>query len=131
MKVTTPTLPTSVSQGPLPASRKIYHSGEVHQNLRVPMREISLHPSANEPPVITSYSIHYTKLYDKGLKVVATSPEDGVVEAVEEDGDRFVVGVQWHPEIHNDDPSTVNLFKAFVAACAEFAGSRVPRNNFV
>ncbi|MFA6559996.1 MAG: gamma-glutamyl-gamma-aminobutyrate hydrolase family protein, partial [Candidatus Obscuribacterales bacterium] len=33
----------------------------------------------------------------KDLKVAATT-EDGVTEAVEVPGDRFVVGVQWHPE---------------------------------
>jgi phosphomethylpyrimidine synthase len=34
-----------------PASRKVYKSGTVHQGLRVPMREIDLHPAAAEPPV--------------------------------------------------------------------------------
>jgi phosphomethylpyrimidine synthase len=36
---------------PLPASRKVYHSGTLHRDLRVPMREVSLHPSAAEPPL--------------------------------------------------------------------------------
>jgi phosphomethylpyrimidine synthase len=36
---------------PLPASRKIYKPGALHRELRVPMREISLHPSAAEPPL--------------------------------------------------------------------------------
>jgi phosphomethylpyrimidine synthase len=35
----------------LPASRKIYHSGSLHAGLRVPMREIELHPSSAEPPL--------------------------------------------------------------------------------
>ena len=35
----------------LPASRKIYRSGVLHADLRVPMREITLHPSAAEPPL--------------------------------------------------------------------------------
>lgn len=42
----------AVSQGPLPASRKVYHSGEQFKNLRVPMREIALHPSSGEAPVV-------------------------------------------------------------------------------
>ena len=41
----------TVSAGPLPASRKIYVKGTVAPNIRVPMREITLHPSANEKPV--------------------------------------------------------------------------------
>ena len=36
----------------LPASRKIYRPGTLHPHLRVPMREITLHPSAGEPPLI-------------------------------------------------------------------------------
>ncbi|NOZ65293.1 MAG: phosphomethylpyrimidine synthase ThiC [Alphaproteobacteria bacterium] len=40
-----------VSTGPLPASRKIYVSGTVAPDIRVPMREIDLHPSAGEKPV--------------------------------------------------------------------------------
>ena len=40
-----------VTQGPLPASTKIYLKGEIHPEIRVPMREIALHPTAGEPPV--------------------------------------------------------------------------------
>ncbi|NOZ42034.1 MAG: phosphomethylpyrimidine synthase ThiC, partial [Alphaproteobacteria bacterium] len=40
-----------VSTGPLPASRKIYVAGTVAPDIRVPMREITLHPTANEKPV--------------------------------------------------------------------------------
>lgn len=70
---------------------------------------------------------HHQAIRDlgKGLTAVAYCPDDHVIEAVEEAGDRFVFGVQWHPEINNDDPSTLNLFKAFVDACAEFAASRM------
>jgi phosphomethylpyrimidine synthase len=34
-----------------PASRKVYHPGRLHADLRVPMREIALHPSSGEPPL--------------------------------------------------------------------------------
>jgi phosphomethylpyrimidine synthase len=34
-----------------PASHKVYKSGRVHPGLKVPMREIALHPSAQEPPL--------------------------------------------------------------------------------
>ena len=36
---------------PLPASRKVYKSGSLHEGLRVPMRQIELHPSAGEAPL--------------------------------------------------------------------------------
>ncbi|RWD43679.1 MAG: phosphomethylpyrimidine synthase ThiC, partial [Mesorhizobium sp.] len=47
MNALTPT----VSTGPLPASRKIHKSGILHPQVRVPMREIAVHPTAGEPPV--------------------------------------------------------------------------------
>ncbi len=34
-----------------PSSRKVYKSGRLHADLRVPMREIALHPSAGEAPL--------------------------------------------------------------------------------
>ena len=40
-----------VTQGPLPASRKVYKNGRLHDGLNVPLREIAVHPSAGEPPV--------------------------------------------------------------------------------
>lgn len=45
-------IPTiDVTTGPLPASTKIYVPGELHPHIRVPMRQIALHPTANEAPV--------------------------------------------------------------------------------
>ena len=35
----------------LPASRKVYRQGSLHAGVRVPMREISVHPTAGEPPL--------------------------------------------------------------------------------
>ena len=43
---------SDITTAPLPASRKIYVGGEIHPDIRVPMREISLHETANEPPVL-------------------------------------------------------------------------------
>jgi len=45
-------IPTiEVTTGALPASRKIYVAGRLHPDIRVPIREIDLHETANEPPV--------------------------------------------------------------------------------
>ncbi|MBN9885864.1 phosphomethylpyrimidine synthase ThiC [Salipiger abyssi] len=44
-------LSPTVTTGPLPASRRVWHRGERHPDIRVPMREIDLHPTAGEPPV--------------------------------------------------------------------------------
>jgi phosphomethylpyrimidine synthase len=44
-------VPLQVAQEPLPASDKVYKAGEIHKGLRVPMREITLHPSSGEAPL--------------------------------------------------------------------------------
>ena len=41
----------TISTGPIPGSRKVYQAGELFPELRVPFREVAVHPSANEPPV--------------------------------------------------------------------------------
>jgi phosphomethylpyrimidine synthase len=41
----------TVTTGPLPSSRKVYVAGDIHPDIRAPLREIDLHPTANEPPV--------------------------------------------------------------------------------
>ena len=40
-----------VTTGPLPGSRRVYTSPEEAPGLKIPHREIDLHPTANEPPV--------------------------------------------------------------------------------
>ncbi|KZL01043.1 Phosphomethylpyrimidine synthase [Pseudovibrio sp. Ad14] len=41
----------SITTGALPAARKIYVRGSLHEDVLVPMREISVHPTAGEPPL--------------------------------------------------------------------------------
>ena len=63
---------------------------------------------------------HHQALKDlaTGL-VVAARAKDGVVEAVEFPGKRFIVGVQWHPEgTWREDSYSQKLFSAFVQAAA-------------
>jgi len=42
---------TAVATGEIPGSRKVYEPGTLFPELRVPFREVAVHPSANEPPV--------------------------------------------------------------------------------
>lgn len=51
MNIAATNLTPVVTQGPLPASQKVFHAGDIHPCVRVPMREISVHPTAGEPPV--------------------------------------------------------------------------------
>jgi putative glutamine amidotransferase len=52
----------------------------------------------------------------RGLVVTATAP-DGVIEAIEDPGQRFCVGVQWHPESFYRTGEFRPLFEAFIEAC--------------
>ena len=44
-------VPLRVTTESLPASRKVYVPGELHPEIRVPMRHISVHPTAGEPGI--------------------------------------------------------------------------------
>lgn len=53
----------------------------------------------------------------RGLRVSATDPQDGTIEAIEMPDRRFVLAVQWHPEDQAlTDPRQLSLFRAFAAA---------------
>ena len=41
----------AIPTGPRAGSRKVYVAGELFPDIRVPFREVAVHPSANEPPV--------------------------------------------------------------------------------
>jgi len=57
------------------------------------------------------------KLHGKGLLVNAKASDD-IVEGIEHPNKRWVIGVQWHPEMMwRTDKVQAKLFKAFVDAC--------------
>ncbi len=63
-------------------------------------------------------SFHHQAIRDlaEGLVTSAVSVPDQVIEAVELPGQRFVVGVQWHPEELVHAPEALKLFETFVQA---------------
>jgi len=44
---------------------------------------------------------------------------DGLVESIELENKKFVIGVKWHPELMLDDSFTKELFKEFILKCKE------------
>jgi putative glutamine amidotransferase len=72
-------------------------------------------------------SHHHQSVKETGrdLRAIAWT-NDGVVEAIEDTRrDRFVVGVQWHPELSwRTDPLSKGLFDAFVNACSANGSAR-------
>jgi putative glutamine amidotransferase len=65
-------------------------------------------------------SSHHQAIDDlaPGLRVVARSPDDGVIEAVEAEGHPWLIGVQWHPE-RSAEPCQQRLFEDLVRAARE------------
>ena len=78
---------------------------------------------ADDAPV---NSHHHQAVETVGRELVATAwASDGIIEAVEDPrDDRFVVGVQWHPELGwEKDELSRALFREFVDEARTFAGS--------
>jgi putative glutamine amidotransferase len=58
---------------------------------------------------------HHQGVADPGTLTVTGRAADGLPEAVEDPGRRFVLGVQWHPEVTRDE----RLFGALVQAAGD------------
>src|SRR5690606_30123082 len=66
--------------------------------------------------VVTSW--HRQAVRDPGrLRIVARAP-DGVIEAIDDPGRAFYLGVQWHPERTSDPGLGIELFRRLVAAAS-------------
>jgi putative glutamine amidotransferase len=70
-------------------------------------------------PEVTVNSLHHqaVETVAPGLQVAARA-SDGVIEAVENTGTRFVVGLQWHPEMLGSEHASFAVFQQFAAAIA-------------
>ena len=71
-------------------------------------------------PLVNSMHHQSVKRVGSGLLVSAVA-SDGVIEAVEGTGEGYLVGVQWHPEMFEEEPA---LFGGFIAAAREFHGKQ-------
>ncbi len=70
-------------------------------------------------------SLHHQSLKKvaPGLRVIARAP-DGIVEAVESEDERFIVGVQFHPELLGDDERMAKLFEEFVQGARDYRAKK-------
>ncbi len=72
-------------------------------------------------------SLHHQGIKEIGAKLKKTAwAPDGLIEGVEMPGDRFVVAVQWHPEMMTKkDEYAQAIFRGFVRECIHSA-EKVP-----
>lgn len=66
------------------------------------------------------FNIEYKDKFDAaGMKIVATSQNSGIVEAIELEDHPFFIGVQYHPEFKSRPNRAHPLFKGFIKACLD------------
>ena len=104
------------------AGRKVplAHSVEVDRQSKLAEIVGGAESPAEQALVLPVNSSHRqsAEVIGDGLRAVARSPQDGIIEAVEGTSpDHFVLAVQWHPErsVDDDEPSRA-IFRALVKA---------------
>lgn len=101
----------------LPAA--VGHSGHAADPVKMTPHDIRLSAGSQLGKLLGSQArvpaLHHQAVQRAGTGLTAVAwAEDQVIEAVELQGHRFAIGVQWHPEEGND----LRLFDALAAAAA-------------
>jgi putative glutamine amidotransferase len=88
-----------------------------------PVHEVSLEPGSLISSITGRTSLQVNSTHHQGLKSIAKAlavtgkSPDGLVEAVEMPGKKFLLAVQFHPEkMIKDDESMLAIFRAFARA---------------
>ena len=87
-----------------------------HTVLIVDEKAIARFGFADNEFSVNSFHHQAIKEIGKDLCVIATSKEDGIIEAVSKTGEVFTLGVQWHPERLDNDRNAKAIFESFVKA---------------
>jgi len=109
------------------AGRKVPLAHEIDVDAGSKLGEIIAESSGRLAIPVNSSHHQSADVIGDGLRIVARSPQDGVVEALEGTSpDHFVLAVQWHPErtVYDDEPSRA-IFRALVQAARERHGKLV------
>ncbi len=107
-----------LSEYPEEALMHIQKSRKYEQCHNIKIKENSkLFNLFGENIMVNSFHHQCLKNIGKGLEVTALS-KDGIVEAIELKDKRFVIGVQWHPEMMLPKSNIMlNLFKELINNC--------------
>lgn len=106
----------------LPGDGKLCHSLTMYPR-NVQTHDVNVTPGTRMEDIMSGNkgrvnSFHHQAIRDVAdcFVISAVSADDGVVEAVEQPGERFMVGVQWHPEELVEYEEAQKLFRSFVKA---------------
>jgi putative glutamine amidotransferase len=105
----------------------VYGSAVKHRRdqnaAQAPLHEVRLAPDSRLADILggtrfETASAHHQAVREpgRGLRSVGWAP-DGVLEASEDPDRRFLIAVQWHPEMTREADTTRRLFGAFLEAC--------------
>jgi putative glutamine amidotransferase len=103
------------------------HSGRYPD---LPLHPIEIVPGSRLSAILgggraTVNSAHHQAVRRLGRGfVAAASAPDGIIEAFEAPGDRFLLGVEWHPDLMPEAPEQRRVFEALVEAARVHASAR-------
>jgi putative glutamine amidotransferase len=102
----------------------LQHAQAAHRT--VPTHEVLITDGSRLHRILGATTVRVNSTHHQGLRDVAPGFEvvarsrDGLVEAIERQGARFCIGVQWHPEeLLDGEPVHRRLFAAFVDAARD------------
>ena len=88
---------------------------------REPGHDVAITPGTRLESVVKSHALGVNSTHHQAVRdvpsalVVSARAPDGIVEAVELAGERFALGVEWHPELLGG--VHLELYRALVEAC--------------
>lgn len=106
------------SEGKLAHSLSMYPRHQVSHEIEVAENTHLAEAMGTGKNMVNSFHHEAVKELAEGFAVSAVSVPDDVIEAIELPGERFVVGVQWHPEELTTRQEAKQIFRNFVAAAS-------------
>jgi putative glutamine amidotransferase len=103
------------------AGREVEHAHEIR--FEHSSRLAMIAPPTSAPVHVNSSHHQAVKVPGDNLRIAASCPDDGVIEAIElKSHDQFVLGIQWHPErTYTSSALSRAVFAAFVREAQTWA----------
>lgn len=92
------------------------HQHDAHHTITLHADDSALGITAAAARGLAVVSYHQQAVADAGRLRVTATAADGVIEAIDDPGRAFYLGVQWHPERGGDDALSLGLYRRLVDA---------------